>query len=366
MKIVFVANFGMGFYKFRKEIAETLVNDGHDVYILAPRDEYSDLLEKLGCEVIHTSVDRRGLNPVKDIRLLVSYFKILKRIKPDYIYTYTIKPNIYAGLVARILKIPYSATVTGLGTALKNKNFVSTILHQMYRVSLKKANSVFFQNKENANHFRKKNLYKGNINLVPGSGVNLKEYSVLKYPTEQEKINFLYIGRLMKAKGIDELLEVSKHFLTHYPNVRFHIVGFAEKDYKNLDANSYPNVIFYGEQKNVKTYLEHAHALILPSHHEGLANVLLEAAASGRPVLASKIPGCVETFDDGKSGFSFEIKDTSSMIVALNNFLALSHEEKIGMGISGRRKIEQEFDRNIVIAEYKKEIRTVRKYANEY
>lgn len=356
MKVVFAANIGLGLYKFRKELIKTLVDSGHDVYVILPNDQYSVYLEKLGCKVVHINIDRRGINPVKDFNTFISYINLFKKIKPDYVFTYTIKPNIYGGLAASLTKTPYSATITGLGTAMESTSYLSKVLQKLYAISLKNANSVFFQNETNAKHFLDNKLYDGSVKLVPGSGVNISEYNLIQYPKESENIKFLFVGRLMKAKGIEELLSVSLEIYKTNPTVEFHIVGFADDDYDHGVDSEYPNVIFHGEQEDVKPYIERSHALVLPSHHEGLANVLLEAASIGRPVIASNIPGCIETFEDRKSGMAFEVKNEQALFETLIEFIELPHQVKREMGLKGRAKIEKEFDRNIVIEKYVNQI----------
>lgn len=357
MKVMFAANFGMGFYKFRKELIEELIQAGHEVYVLLPQDRYTSYLEDLGCTVIDIKVDRRGINPIKDVSTFVEYLKVFRQLKPDYLFTYTIKPNIYGGLAARLLNIPYSATITGLGTAMETETILSKVLSALYSISLKKAESVFFQNQKNASHFIDKKLYAGKINLVPGSGVNTEEYALIDYPTQDEDIEFLYIGRLMRAKGIDELLSAAKRVYELYPKATFNIVGFAEAEYEDELNQDYPNVIFHGPQEDIKPFLKQAHALVLPSHHEGLANVLLEAASIGRPVIASDIPGCIETFEDRQSGIAFMVKNEMSLFEALIEFIEMPYDDKQKMGLLGRKKIVSEFDRSIVVKEYLNQIK---------
>ncbi|MYL49357.1 glycosyltransferase [Halobacillus litoralis] len=359
MKVLVLANFGMGLYKFRKELLKELLTRGDEVYVSLPSDDkYVPKLKKMGCHFINTSVDRRGTNPVSDLGLLKKYISILKKVEPDIVLTYTIKPNIYGGIACRLMKKPYIVNVTGLGTSVEKKGLMQSMVLRLYKSGLRNARSVFFQNESNMNFFMENKLVHSKVNLIPGSGVNLQQNSYHEYPIENEKVNFLFVGRIMKAKGIDELLEAAQHFKKQNTNVVFNVVGPSEGDYSdNLNDLNHEGVInYYGQRSDVQEFMKRAHAIILPSHHEGTSNVLLESAATGRPVLASNISGCKETFDEGISGLGFRVKNAGSLIEAINNFLELSPGEKEAMGRAGRTKMEKEYDREIVIESYLNEI----------
>jgi galacturonosyltransferase len=227
----------------------------------------------------------------------------------------------------------------------------------MYRIGLKKATCVFFQNESNKDFFMKKKIVYSNYRVVPGSGVNLTDFAYQEYSNEG-KIRLLFIGRLMKDKGIIELFETAKYYKDKQSNIEFHIIGFSEAEFdtelKELIAND--TIHFYGQLSDVREHIKLCHAIILPSYHEGISNVLLEAASIGRPILASNIPGCKETFDEGISGIGFEPKNVSSMIEAIDKFINLSYEMKRKMGYNARRKVELSFDRKIVIDAYLEEI----------
>lgn len=358
MRILVLANFGMGLYKFRKELLEELLQQNHDVYIALPNDEYVQKLKNIGCKFIETHVDRRGTNPFTDFKLLLNYIRIIKGLNPHIVLTYTIKPNIYGGIACRLTRTPYIANITGLGTTLENSGFIQKLVLILYRIGLKKASCIFFQNENNRKFLTDKIGIKGKTRLIPGSGVNLEQYQLAAYPESPTKIKFLFIGRIMKAKGIDELLEAAKLVKEQYTNVEFEIIGFCEENFEQK-LNHFINlgiISFHGQQDDVRSFIKNAHAIILPSYHEGTANVLLEAAATGRPILASNIPGCKETFDEGVSGFGFEVRNVQSLVNTIIKFIELPYEKKRAMGIAGRRKMEKEFDRNIVINAYLEEI----------
>jgi galacturonosyltransferase len=358
MKVLVLSNFGMGLYKFRKELLEELINQGHEVFASLPNDEYIPLIEKLGCKYVESNVDRRGTNPLADMKLLVSYIKMIKEIKPDIVLTYTIKPNVYGGIACRITKTPYLPNITGLGTAIENEGLMQKVTLSLYKLGLKNARCVFFQNEPNRRFFIDKGIIKNNSKVIPGSGVNLEQHCFEEYPHEDENIRLLFIGRIMKAKGIDELLEAAKQIKENNKKVEFHIVGFCEEGYseqlKELDG--YGVIHYHGPQDNVHKFIKNSHATILPSYHEGTSNVLLESASTGRPILASNVTGCKETFDEEVSGLGFEVKNVNSLVDAIEKFIELPYEEKKKMGIAGRKKMEHEYDRKIIIDNYLEQI----------
>ncbi|MEC2159787.1 glycosyltransferase family 4 protein [Virgibacillus halodenitrificans] len=369
MKILVLANFGMGLYNFRKELLEELIKQDNEVYISLPDDEYVPNLEKIGCKFINTHLERRGTNPLTDFKLMLDYVGIIKRIRPDVVLTYTIKPNVYGGIACSITKTPYITNITGLGTSVENKGIIQKLTLMLYRLGLKKASCVFFQNKTNRMFFKNNRIVERKTRLIPGSGVNLQQHRFEEYPLSNDKIRFLFIGRIMKAKGIEELLEAAKLVKKKYPNVQFDLIGGTEENYnEEIDKLEKLDIInYHGQQDDVHSFIKKSHATILPSYHEGLANVLLESASSGRPVLASRVPGCIETYEDGLTGFGFEAMNVGSLVEAITKFINLPYDEKREMGISGRRKIENEFDRNIVINAYLQEINmiTVKENINE-
>jgi glycosyltransferase involved in cell wall biosynthesis len=359
-KILILANNDVGLYKFRKELIEKL-RENHEIFISLPFGEFIPGLEELGCKFINTPISRRGKNPLTDIKLLIKYIDMIKKIKPNVVLTYTIKPNVYGGLVSSIFGVPYIANITGLGTAVENKGLLQKVTFYLYRIGLKNSSCVFFQNEENRNIFIKENIVRSKYRLITGSGVNLTEYKFEQYPESEENINFLFIGRVMKAKGINELLNVAKRVKQEFPNVQFNLVGSKEEDYTNILKEYEENniIVYYGRQNNVRIFIKNCHAIINPSHHEGMSNVLLESASIGRPVLASKIPGCKETFDEGISGLGFKVKDEDSLYKAIVQFIKLPLEQKMHMGLAGRKKMEKEFDRNLIINAYMEEISRV-------
>ncbi len=367
MKLLILTNYANGLWLFRKELLLSFMEDGHEVFVSVPPDENVDKLKSLTCgkriiTMIETPFERRGNNPIKDLGLFMKYCQLLKKIKPDMVLTYTIKPNLYGGLACRLKKIPYICNITGLGTAIENGGLLCKILLNFYKISMKKARRVFFQNVKNQNFMNHYGIAQNNSGLLPGSGVNLTEHAFEPYPQETEGIVFLAVIRIMKDKGIEEYLESAKTMSKRYKNLKFWLVGEYEAETVSVYKPAIQTVVdqgiitYFGHIDNVGEVMAKSHIVVHPSYHEGLSNVLLEAAACGRPVLAGNISGCRETFCEGKSGFGFEVKNTQSLIDAMEKILALSMLQRRQMGESGRRWVERRFDRNIVLQAYKDEL----------
>lgn len=362
MKILILSNFGMGMFKFRLELVKKLLDEKHEVIISFPRDEYANAFIEIGCAFFDSPLDRRGINPIKDIELIFNYHKLIKKVKPDLVFSYTIKPNIYGGLVSRINKVPFIPTVTGLGSTFQAKGALHLVITLLYKFSIRKSKCIIFQNRHNKEIFEKKIFKHQNSIIVSGSGVNIDNYQYIDYPKNNGVTRFIYVGRIMKDKGIDELLKAARILLNDRYNVTFDFVGFCESGYDEvIDRHVREGIItFHGPQKDVKQYIAQSHALVLPSHHEGLSNVLLEASAIGRPVIASNIPGCIETFEDRVTGFSFEVRDTQSLLITLKEFISLEYQAKENMGINARKKIISDFNRNDVVQQYLNQINIIK------
>lgn len=359
MKILILANYDEGLYKFRKELLEQLSKKSR-TYVVCPNGNYIERIKEIGCRYIQQEFDRRGTNPLADLKLLYQYIRIINRVKPDVVLTYTIKPNVYGGIACQLTQTPYIANVTGLGTSIENGGLLQFITTNLYKIGLRKANCVFFQNKSNRSKFRQMGIVKKRSRLIPGSGVNLGYHTFEEYPSDPN-IRFLFVGRIMQDKGINEAIVATKSVHDKYPYISLDIVGGCDEDYtKVLDEAERTGYIHYhGRQDDMHKFYKDCHCVVLPSYHEGMANVLLEGASTGRPVIASDIPGCRETFDEGSTGFACEPKDVNSLVNAMERFLALSPDQKRQMGIKGREKVKNEFDRSIVIKAYIAEIKRI-------
>lgn len=360
MKILILSNNAAGLMSLRGELICALTKLW-DVWVCVPPDEYSMQIEKTGAKLIEIAFERRGRSIIGELLLISSYKRLIKGNKPDVVLTYTIKPNIYGGIVSRLLKKPYIVNVTGLGTELQSDSLFSKSLFKLYVFSAKKAVKVFVQNSSIKEHFNRSYVI-DNCEMLPGSGVNLEKHSFEAYPSEDNGIRFLFIGRVMRDKGIEELIYAAKKIHRLHKNVRFDLIGYYdESEYKDqidelIDSGA---MKFFPFQENIHDVLKDHHCIIHPSYHEGMSNALLEAAAVGRPVIASDIPGCKETFDDRKTGIAVEVKNKADLVRGIEELLSLSKEEREEMGRKGRKKIETSFDRQIIIQKYITELKKV-------
>lgn len=362
MKILILTNYANGLYLFRKELLQAFLQKKIQVKVSLPYDENCKKIEALGCSVIETPLERRGNNLIHDGKLFFFYKRLIKQEKPDVVLTYTIKPNLYGGLACRMRKVPYLCNVTGLGTALEGGGLLSRLLLAFYKISTKKAARVFFQNAANKQFMQDKKIALETAGLLPGSGVNLKEHPFCEYPSEENGILFLTVIRIMKDKGIEEFLSAAREIHKENGQVRFILVGEYEEETKSyyepqIQQLCDEGIISYlGHIDNVKEVMAKSHVILHPSYHEGLSNVLLEAAACGRPVLATNVAGCRETMQEGISGLTFAPRDKKSLIHTLETFLTYTEKDRRDMGVRGREYVEAEFDRNKVILAYFQEI----------
>ncbi len=359
-KILVLCNQSRILYLTRFELIKTLLDRGDTVLISAPKSPYSAPFEEAGCRMVDTPLDRRGLTPWSDFKLRGAYTKILAEVGPDLVLTFTIKPNIYGVRAAVGAGIPAIPTITGLGTSIQRRGFLQKLVFHLYRSTFRHVPAVFFQNTANMELFRLLGMVRPEqAILVAGSGVNLEKNAVQPYPGPGEPVRFLFIGRLMEEKGINEYIEAAQRMRAVHPEVRFGVLGYSEESDilgRVKDLSEKGVIDYYGYADDVRPYIAQAHAVVLPSWHEGMANTLLEAAAAGRPVIASVISGCAETFSEGGTGFGCRPRDVNSLFRALTRFLALSHEERERMGAAGRTKIGHEFDRRKVNETYLEEI----------
>lgn len=359
-KILILVNHDVVIYNFRRELVEQLLEEGYEVIISSPYGERIKKLIKMGCSFHEIDIERHGINPLKELKLLYNYLKLIKKVKPDMVLTYTIKPNIYGGFIAKILRIPYVANITGLGTAVENSGVLQKISIFLYKNSFSKARKVFFQNQENFDFFIDNKISNSiTYELIPGSGVNIEQFSYIEYP-EDLSVEFVFISRIMKEKGIDQYIEAAKFIKNKYPNTKFHVCGFCEEDYEDVlnDLQNKDIIRYHGMLNDVREILSVTHCTIHPTYYpEGISNVLLESASSGRPIITTNRSGCREVVDIGMNGFLIEQKNTNDLIKKIEMFLSLTYNQRIEMGISGRYKVEKEFDRKTVVNAYMNIIR---------
>ncbi len=339
---------------FRLEVVEALVQEGYRVIISVPDHNRLKEIEAVGAELIRTPFEKDGMNPVKDIGLMFTYKKMIKQTKADLVLTYTIKPNVYGGMAAASLNVPYVANITGLGNALVNGGLIQKLAIMLYRIGFRKVSKVFFQNSENRDFFEKKKIAIGKYELIPGSGVNINKFSAVAYP-DDKKIHFAFISRIMREKGIDQYIDAAKAIKKIYPNTEFHVAGFGDafNEQRMQELHEQEVITFHGLLDDVRVLVKDMHCVIHPTYYpEGMSNVLLESAASCKPIISTNRPGCREAIEDGINGYLIKEKDSQDLIEKVKQFLSLSHEQKSEMGWKGREKMIREFDRKIIVERY--------------
>ncbi len=338
-------------YRYRAEVIMELLKE-NSVFVCAPKGDV-DNLTSMGCKMVYADIDRRGMDPRADFALYKAYKRIISEVKPDIVLTYSIKPNIYGGYAAKKLGIPYFCHVQGLGSAFQRK-ILKTIVSLMYRFALKDAKGVFFENTGNRDLFVNSKIIREDqaITVKGGAGVPLESFPFCELH-QNDTVNFLFVGRIMKEKGVDELFDAAKRMKSELADkVSFTIAGnFVDEYKKTVKELSDSGIIEYvGFVRDVAALYRKCHAVVLPSYHEGLANVLIEGAATGRALIATNIHGCKETVINNESGYLVPVRDSESLYTAMMRFYDLSFEEKQKMGMAGRRLVENNFDRKDVVS----------------
>lgn len=349
MKILILANNDVGLYQFRRELIKTMLQD-HEVTISLPYGPLVDPLVDAGCRSIDTPIDRRGIDPSTDLKLLRRYRKMLRAERPDLVVTYTIKPNIYGGLACRMARVPYAVNITGLGTAFQKQGMLRRFVVFLYKFALKKAKVVFFENAGNRQIFLDEKIVSpGQCCLLNGAGVNLSRYAYAPYPTDTPT-RFLFVGRVMKEKGIEELFTAMERLHAEGEDCVLDVLGLHEEDYAERIRQGQEQgwLCYHGYQKDVRPFIRTAHCFVLPSYHEGMANTNLECASMGRPLITSDIPGCREAVTE-ESGILCKPQDADSLYDAMKDFLRLSSQEREAMGKAGRLHMEKVFDKKKVV-----------------
>lgn len=355
-KILILSNSSSGLYEFRNEIVLDMLRE-NEVYLSLPDvDNYFELFEKEGANMLHTPFERRGMNPVKDLKLFQTYKKIIKDIKPDLVCTYTIKPNIYGGMACRVMRIPYVVNITGLGTAIQGGGTLAKVLLMMYRIATKKAECVFFQNKYNKDFMQSQGIAVDTAQMLPGSGVNLEVHSYKPYPSENPAIKILAVLRVMKDKGIEEFFELVDELGSD--KVKFILAG----DYEEETRDKYEPILkrlvaegkleYRGFVHDMDSLYAESHIIVHPSYHEGLSNVCLEAAACGRMVVTTNVPGCKDTVEEGKTGLLCQARNSADLKRVINDALAMTTEDREEYGKAGRKYVENNYNREKVVEKY--------------
>lgn len=355
MKVLILANHYNTLRIFRRELLKKMVELGHEVIVSIPPCDAKnkDTIMSYGCRVVFTKeMSRRGMNPIQDLTLLMAYRKLLKQEKPDKVITYTIKPNIYGAYACKQFSIPCYANVTGLGSTFQGHGMMRKLVSVMYKFSMDKCERVFFENDGNRKTLVKDKIVRMEQAVVmPGAGVNLDEFAATPYPELRNPLKFLFVGRIMQEKGVDEYFEVIHRIKAEYPDTEFHFIGWYEDNYeaKIREMEQKGLIQFYGFQLNVKPFIEQAHCVVLPSWHEGMSNTLLEASAMCRPIITNRIYGCMEAVEEGVNGFLCEKQNIDSLYTAIKRFIQVPFEVKAQMGYSGRERMIRYFDKHLVV-----------------
>lgn len=361
-------------YCFRLELIQAMLNAGYRVLISSPDGPKFEVMEQAGLrkniEFLYDNppIDRRGTNAINDGKLAIHYWKLLNRYRPSVLLTYTAKPNVYAGLAAYRLHIPVIHNVTGLGSVVNESGLKRAFIMWLFKATYRASSCVMFQNSANMKVAQELGWVRGDCKLIPGSGVALERFPLQEYPDggnglEGAPIVFNYIGRILHDKGVDDYIEAARRIRKKYPKTEFNMLGFiepTEAHYKaELDELGKQGVLFYrGSQKDVKPWIRRAHAIIHPSvYGEGMSNVLLENASSGRLIITTDNPGCRETVDDRVSGFIYHGGDVDALTRNIETVIRdMPNEARKQMGLKGRQKVEREFSREIVIRAYLEKI----------
>lgn len=359
-KILFLVNQDGTLFNFRRELVFELLDKGHEIYINSPYGKKLEPFLERGAHHIDLKIDRRGVNLFKEAKVVMDYIRILHQVKPDIVLTYTSKCSVYGGLVCTIKRVPYIVNNCGLFDPDRFGWWMDVLLNILYKLTYSKTACLMCQNKVERDFLNSKVAGHPHFRLLPGSGVNLERFQPMAYP-EDGVLKFCIICRIQKEKGIEEYLSAAKYIKLKYPNTEFHIIGGYDEDYqmKVEAAQAKGYVIYHGAVADVRPYLKEMHCLINPSYHEGMSNVILESNALGRPAIASDCMGCNDIVSDGYNGFLAKVADANNLAKQIERFILLSHEERKVMGENARKRVEAQFDRNIVTKAYIDEINDI-------
>lgn len=359
MKVALVLNTSWNIYNFRMNLIKSLQDKGHEIHTIAPTDLQTPSLIANGCTHHALKMDSRGANPFKDFALVFELYSIYKKVKPDVILHYTIKPNVYGTFAAALLGIPVINNVCGLGTVFLKKSPISFVAKILYRLSFRFAHKVFFQNPDDLKLFIDKKLVpESSVDLVPGSGIDLKKF-IPKPFVRNEEFTFLLISRLITDKGVLEYVEAVKKLKAEGLKARYQVLGNLDEDHKRgiskklIDSWISANTIEYlGSTEDVRPFINRADCVVLPSYREGTPRVLLEAAGSAKPIIATDVPGCNQVVDDHVNGFLCKQQDADDLADKMRTMSRLETEQLKQFGANGRKKMESQFDESLVITKY--------------
>lgn len=368
-KIAICINTSWNIYNFRLGLINALRESGYHIIIIAPFDKYTTELQKMGFEYHDIKLKRQSKNPIDDLILTYKYHKIFNKIKPDIILNYTIKPNIYSTIAANMLGISTINNIAGLGSIFVNENMITKIVKILYKYSQKKAQKIFFQNKDDYTLFINKNIVDGNkCDILPGSGINTNEFTSTEKRVKSNNFKFLLISRILWQKGILEYVEASRIIKEKYKNLEFQLVGFIDIENKHSIPKKQIQtwvdeglIDYLGGTDNVKEHIGESDCIVLPSfYREGTPRILLESASMAKPIITTDNIGCKDVVDDSITGFLCKVKDSNDLALKMEAMINLSENERVEMGKKGRRKMINEFEETIIIKKYLQAIKEIK------
>ena len=347
---------------------KALLAKGYEVHTIAPEDDYTHFLKEAGCIHHVIRMDSRGANPIKDSALIVELYSIYRKVRPDIILHYTVKPNVYGTIAATLLRIPVVNNVCGLGTVFLKNNLVSAIAVLLYKLTFKFPKKVFFQNPEDLKLFLDKKLVPAHAaGLLPGSGIDLEKFKPVEF-TRNKSFTFLLISRLITDKGILEYIEAVKKLRVKGLDARFQILGAKDPKHKRgikltlIDDWIKSGTIEYlGTTDDVRSFIGKADCVVLPSYREGTPRTLLEAASSSKPIIATDVPGCHDVVTHNHNGLLCQLKNADDLADKMNEMANLDSETLKRFGYNGRKKVELEFNESVVIDKYIETLSSLKK-----
>lgn len=357
--VVLSSNTAWSLWNFRRSLIRRLCDIGYRVVVVAPHDEAAEKLETLGCTFVPIAIDNKGTHPLRDARLCMNYWRLYRRMRPFAALHFTIKPVIYGGLACRLLGVSYVSMITGLGTAFIRESWLTKMAQALYRFSQRRAQAVLFQNPDDSALFLERRLVPAcAVDHVPGSGIDLDFFSLPAAGLPESPV-FLVVARLLWDKGIGEFVAAARSVKARHPSSRFQLLGAIGVENRtaisqhDVDAWVDEGLIEYlGVTDDVRPFISRASCVVLPSYREGTPRSLLEAAAMGRPVIATDVPGCRQVLDDGISGYLCEVRNPESLAGAMLRFVELESAARDRMGAAGREKMKREFGERIIIDTY--------------
>ncbi len=361
-KLLIAINAAWNFTNFRAGLIRALVNAGYDVVAVAPRDKYAPQVSMLGCRFVALHIDNQGTNPVNDALLLWRFLRLMAHERPDVFLGYTVKPNVYGSLAAGWLGIPVINNIAGLGVVFVKAGLLARVVRRLYRSALRRSVKVFFQNDDDRQLFISGHLVRAQATaLLPGSGIDLKRFAMSPLQSmhsPERPFRFLLIARMLWEKGVGEFAQAARLIRTQWPNAECCLLGFLDVQNPgaisraDMDALVAMGVTYLGAGDDVRPEIAAADCIVLPSYREGTPRSLLEAAAMGRPIVATDVAGCREVVDHGVNGYLCKVRDAPDLAQKMSSLLSLTYQQRKSMGQRGREKIERQFDEQIVIGRY--------------